>query len=187
MFPFGRTVKEVTRMSFVQMLKQTFQKEYSGKDPELKKHYKQKLIEWRKTSSIVRVEKPSNLARARALGYKAKKGVIVVRVRVKRSSGKHERPNARRRPKRMGTLKKKRRKSLQWIAEERAGRKYKSLEVVNSYWVGEDGQYKYYEVIMVDPSRPEIQKDKELSRIAKDKGRVFRAKTSAARKAKRKQ
>ncbi len=174
-------------MSFMKMLQATFRKEYSGKDPELKKEYKNKLIEWRRTSSIVRVDKPSNLASARAVGYKAKKGVIVLRVRVKRSSGKHERPNARRRPKRMGTVKKKRRKNLQWIAEERAGRRYKSLEVLNSYWVGEDGQYKYYEVIMVDPSRPEIQKDKDLNKVAKDKGRVFRAKTSAARKAKRKQ
>ena len=38
-------------------------------------------------------------------------------------------------------------KSIQRIAEERVSRRYPNLEVLNSYWVGEDGKNKFYEVI----------------------------------------
>ena len=38
-------------------------------------------------------------------------------------------------------------KSTQRIAEERTGKRYPNMEVLNSYWVGEDGKYHYYEVI----------------------------------------
>ncbi|MEM2261866.1 MAG: 50S ribosomal protein L15e, partial [Ignisphaera sp.] len=55
----------------------------------------------------------------------------------------------------------------------------------NSYYVGEDGLYKYYEVIMVDPSHPAILNDPDINWIANtsQRGRVFRGKTGAARKA----
>ena len=43
-----------------------------------------KLIQWRAGDSIVPVDKPIRLDRARTLGYKDKKGIFVVRVRVKR-------------------------------------------------------------------------------------------------------
>ena len=35
-------------------------------------------------SAIERVEKPTNIKKARMLGYKAKQGFIIVRVRVKK-------------------------------------------------------------------------------------------------------
>ena len=38
-------------------------------------------------------------------------------------------------------------RNLQSIAEERVGRRLKGLRVLNSYWVGQDSTYKYYEVI----------------------------------------
>ena len=44
-----------------------------------------KLIEWRKGPAIVRVPKPTNPWRARQIGYKAKQGVVVVRVRIRKS------------------------------------------------------------------------------------------------------
>ncbi len=145
--------------------------------------YKTRLIEWRKGPAIVKLEKPTRLDRARSLGYKAKKGIIVVRVRVRRGGRKRTRPKAGRRSKRM-TARKTLKMSYQWVAEMRAARKYRNLEVLNSYWVGKDGQYYYYEVILVDPNRPEIKADKELSWLAsgKHKGRVFRGLTSAAKK-----
>ena len=45
---------------------------------------KERMIAWRSGSSIERVERPTRLDRARALGYKAKGGFIVVRARVRR-------------------------------------------------------------------------------------------------------
>ena len=75
-------------------------------------------------------------------------------------------------------------KSLQRIAEERAARKYPNMEVLNSYWVAEDGKRKWYEVIFVEPANPTIKSDKNLNWICsrKHKGRVFRGKTSAGKK-----
>jgi len=75
-------------------------------------------------------------------------------------------------------------KSLQRIAEERAARKFPNMEVLNSYWVGEDGRYKWFEVILVDPHHPVIRADKNLNWIChpSHRGRAFRGKTSAGRK-----
>ena len=75
-------------------------------------------------------------------------------------------------------------KSIQRIAEERASRKHPNLEVLNSYWVGEDGKSKWYEVILMDRSHPSIQSDPELNWICdpSNRGRAFRGKTSAAKK-----
>ena len=53
-------------------------------------------------------------------------------------------------------------KSIQRIAEERTARRYPNLEVLNSYWVGEDGKNKFYEIIMIDPEHPAIKSDKDL-------------------------
>lgn len=74
--------------------------------------------------------------------------------------------------------------SYRWVAEIRASRKHNNLEILNSYWIGKDGKYYYFEVIMVDPQRPEIKNDKILNWIAKEqnKGRAERGLTSAARK-----
>ena len=73
--------------------------------------------------------------------------------------------------------------SYQWIAEQRASRKYTNLEVLNSYQVGKDGQHYFFEIIMIDPSMPEI-KSSELSWICntENRGRAFRGLTSAANK-----
>ncbi|MEE9594357.1 MAG: 50S ribosomal protein L15e, partial [Candidatus Hydrothermarchaeales archaeon] len=115
---------------------------------------KQRIPEWRKGESVVRVEHPLRLDRARAQGYKAKQGVIVVRSRIRRGGRRKPRLNTGRKPGRMGVNKITMKKSLQVIAEERAARKYPNMEILNSYWVGEDGRHKYYEVIMYDPSHP---------------------------------
>ena len=148
--------------------------------PEL---WKQRLIQWRQEEATVRIERPTRLDRARSLGYRAKQGIIVLRQRVER--GGRQRPKIRkgRRSKHFG-----RRKvvkiSYQLVAEKRAAKKYSNLEVLNSYNVGDDGNYYWYEVIMVDKAHPQILADKRLSWISKDqhKGRVFRGLTSAARR-----
>jgi large subunit ribosomal protein L15e len=145
---------------------------------------RQRLVEWRKQPTVVRVDKPTRLDRARALGYKAKQGFVIVRVRVRRGGLRKQRPRSGRRPKRMGVRKYKPAKSLRLIAEERAARKFPNLEVLNSYWVGEDGRYKWFEVIMVDPNHPAIKSDKNINWICQKqhKGRVFRGLTSAGKK-----
>ena len=101
---------------------------------------RQRLVQWRKEPTVNRVERPLRLDRARKLGYKAKQGFIIARVSVRRGNLRKLRPVSGRRPKRMGVKKFKPAKSLRLIAEERAARKFPNTEVLNSYWVGEDGQ-----------------------------------------------
>lgn len=146
---------------------------------------RERLQKWRREPAVVRIDKPTRLDRARVLGYKAKQGFIVVRVRVRRGSLRKPRPRMGRKPKKMGTVKITPGKNLQWIAEERAARKFPNLEVLNSYWVGEDGKHKWFEVIMVDPHHPAIKNDSDINWICskEHKGRVFRGLTGAGKKA----
>lgn len=145
---------------------------------------RERLPEWGKGLSVVRVENPTRLDRARILGYKAKQGIVVVRSRVRRGGRRKVRPNAGRAPSKLGVKKYTPKKSIRWIAEERAARKYPNLEVLNSYWVGEDGKHKYYEVILVDPAHPAIKSDKDLKWICErqHRGRVHRGLTSAGKR-----
>ncbi len=168
--------------SIYSYISEQWKRPYEGEHGKL---MKQRLMEWRRQPSIVRVEKPTRLDKARRLGYKAKIGFIVVRVRIRKGGLRKPRPSSGRRPKRMGVYGHAPRKSLRLIAEERAARKYRNLEVLNSYYVGEDGLYKYYEVIMVDPTHPSIINDPDINWIANSsqRGRVFRGKTGAGKKA----
>ena len=144
----------------------------------------ERLQEWRREGSVTRIERPTRIDRARSLGYKAKQGIVVARVQVRRGSLRKSRYIRGRRTQRMGKNKITAGKSIQWIAEERAGRKFPNMEVLNSYWVGEDGKLKWYEVILIDPSHPVIKSDKNLNWICNNthKGRAQRGKTSAGRK-----
>ena len=146
---------------------------------------RQRLIEWRKEPAIVRIPHPTRLNRARALGYKAKQGFAIVRVRVRRGGLNKPRPNSGRRPKRMGVYGYSPSKGYRWIAEERVARKFPNLEVLGSYYVGEDGMYKYYEIVMVDPNHPVIKADPNLKWLQDpvNRRRVFRGLTSAGKKA----
>ncbi len=153
-------------------------------EEEAPKTLKERLIEWRDDPTVVRVDRPTRLNRARALGYKAKQGFIVVRVKVSKGGLNRPRPDSGRRPKRMGVYGYSPAKSAQLIAEERANDKYPNLEVLGSYYVGEDGNYKYYEVILVDPHHPAIKSDSNISWISEPqhRGRVYRGKTMAGRR-----
>ncbi len=145
---------------------------------------RQRLIEWRKQNTVTRIERPTRLDRARKLGYKAKQGFVIARTRVRKGNLRKIRPKAGRRQKRMGVKKFKPAKSLRLIAEERTARKFPNLEVLNSYWVGEDGRSKWFEVILVDPNNPSIKSDKDINWITEPqhKRRVFRSLTSAGKK-----
>lgn len=141
-------------------------------------------IAWRQEPSFQRVPRPTRLDRARALGYKAKEGFVVVRARVRRGGLRKPTIRGGRRPKRKGISKITMAKSLQRIAEERVARRYPNLEVLNSYWVADDGRHKYYEVLLVDPHHPAIQADKELNwvRHPANRSRVYRGLTSAGKR-----
>ena len=142
-----------------------------------------RAMEWRRQPAIFRIEKPTRLDRARRLGYKAKQGFVLARVRIRRSGLRKRRPTSGRRQKKMGVSKFKLAKSMKLVAEERVNKRFPNLEVLNSYWVWEDGRYKWFEVIMVDPSHPTIQSDKNINWICDSahRGRVYRGLTSAGK------
>ena len=74
-----------------------------------------------------------------------------------------------RKPSKSGITKITMAKSTQRIAEERASKRYPNLEVLNSYWVGEDGKNKFFEIIMLDPHHPVIIKaDKKYNWISSE-------------------
>jgi large subunit ribosomal protein L15e len=147
------------------------------------KTLRERMIKWRESEAQVKVDKPLRLDKARALGYKDKVGFIIIRVRLKRGGHHRPRPNKGRRSKRMHT-RKTLKMSYKWIAEQRVQNKYTNLEVLNSYLIGKDGVYAFYEVICVDPQRPEIQNDPTINWITKpvNKKRASRGLTSAAKK-----
>jgi large subunit ribosomal protein L15e len=84
-------------------------------------------------------------------------------VRVRKGGARKKRPSSGRRPKALGVTKFTRAKSLKQIAEERAGKKFPNLSVLNSYYVWEDGTSKWFEVVLVDANHPAIKKDKTIA------------------------
>lgn len=149
----------------------------------IRNNIREKLIGWRKDNSIQKIDKPTDIGRARNLGYKDKKGFILARVRVKRGGHRKTRPRKGRRSKRM-TIRKNLKMSYRWIAESRAGKKFTNLEVLNSYLIAKDGKSYFYEVILVDPNRQEIAKSKDMKWVTnrENRKRVFRGLTGAGKK-----
>ncbi|MFH0885266.1 MAG: hypothetical protein V1861_06155 [Candidatus Micrarchaeota archaeon] len=156
-------------MGAYKYITQTLQKQYKERDAV----FRNKIMQWRAGPAIARVERPSNIARARTLGYQAKQGYIVVRARVDKGR--------RTRRKTMGGRKHKNnyrfvqpQMSHQAIVEQRVNRLFRNMEVLNSYWVGEDGNYKFFEVILADPAKPSV----NISSAIRG-GKAFRGLTSA--------
>ncbi|MDD1712300.1 MAG: 50S ribosomal protein L15e [Methanoregulaceae archaeon] len=144
----------------------------------------ERMQTWRREGSVVRLRHPTRIDRARSLGYKAKQGIAVARVKVRRGGRRRSRYVRARRTARMGVNRITAGKSLQRIAEERASRKFPNMEVLNSYWVGQDGRQKWFEVILVDGHHPAIRSDSQLRWLADPvhRGRAERGKTSAGMK-----
>lgn len=128
--------------------------------PEYRRYITMKRVEWRRGKTVQRIERPTRPDRAHALGYKAKQGYIVVRVRVTKGGLSKIPPTLGRRQKRTGITKIKRQKAMQTIAEERAKRKYRNMRVLGSYYLGEDGKYRWYEVILRDEYHPAVKSAK---------------------------
>ena len=166
--------------SFYSHIKEAWRSPGDGKLAELQWQRKQ---EWRRQGAIERIERPTRLDKARELGYKAKQGIVVARVAVRKGTARKQRHKAGRRSKRQGVKRISRRTSIQRIGEQRVSRKYPNLRVLNSYWVGEDGSQKWFEVILVDPEHAAIENDDDLNWICSDKhkGRAFRGLTNAGK------
>ena len=139
------------------------------KESGIKETMRQNTIKWRREPSTVRIERPTRLDKAGRLGYKAKQGYMMVRVKIRRSGARKTRPVSGRRQKAMGVSKIRWAKSYKHIAEERVPKKYPNLEVLNSYHLWSDGQYQWYEVILVDPNHPVIKNDPRINWISQKK------------------
>nr|XP_014334019.1 PREDICTED: 60S ribosomal protein L15 isoform X2 [Bos mutus] len=113
--------------------------------------------QYRQLSALHRAPRPTRPDKARRLGYK---------------------------PVHHGVNQLKFARSLQSVAEERAGRHCGALRVLNSYWVGEDSTYKFFEVILIDPFHKAIRRNPDTQWITKPvhKHREMRGLTSAGRK-----
>merc|ERR1712198_433479 len=142
--------------------------------------------QYRQLNKLVRAPKPTRPEKARRLGYKAKQGFVIYRVRVRR--GGRKRPVHKGctygKPKSHGVNHLKAVRNLQSLAEERVGRRLGGLRLLNSYWVAQDSTFKYFETIMLDPQHDNIRKDPSVNWICKagQKHRELRGKTSAGRK-----
>jgi large subunit ribosomal protein L15e len=126
---------------------------------------KARAVQLRKEPAMLRVERPWRLDRARSLGYKAKEGVVVVRMRVSRGGMRKKRPTSGRRPKHMGVLKIKSAVSSQEVAERRVLQRHPNMKLLGSYFVWKDGIHAWYECILVDPMHPAIRKDYNYRRV----------------------
>jgi len=123
---------------------------------------RQRAVIWRNENAVTRVEKPSRIARARRLGYKAKQGIIVVRMRVGTGGMRKQRPRGGRRPKHLGVTKIKADVSMKQVAERRVLERYPNMKLLGSYFLYKDGMHYWFEVVLADPSHPRIAKDKEI-------------------------
>jgi large subunit ribosomal protein L15e len=121
-----------------------------------------RVILWRKQDAVTRIEKPSRILRARRLGYKAKQGIIVVRMRVGTGGMRRKRPTGGRRPKHLGVTRIKAAVNMKQVADRRVLERYPNMTLLGSYFIYKDGMHYWFEVILADPSHPRIIKDKEL-------------------------
>jgi len=123
---------------------------------------RQRAVIWRNENAVTRVEKPSRIARARRLGYKAKQGIVVIRMRVGTGGMRKQRPRGGRRPKHLGVTKIKADVSMKQVSERRVLERYPNMKLLGSYFLYKDGMHYWFEVILADPSHPRIAKDKEI-------------------------
>ena len=121
-----------------------------------------RVVSWRKQNALTRIDKPSRIQRARRLGYKAKQGIIVIRMRVGTGGMRRKRPRGGRRPKHLGVTRIKADVSMKSVAERRVLEKHPNMKLLGSYFLYKDGMHYWFEVILADPSHPRISKDKEL-------------------------
>lgn len=158
-------------------MKNSFVNEYKQRN----EAYKERMTKWRSEPPIIRADGPTNIARARTLGYRAKEGIMIARVKIRGGLSKREAPDGGRKPSKAGRFFS-RAKSLQSIAEDRAARKFSNCEVLSSYFAGSSGSDRFYEIILLDRASPVLKADPHYSAIITQKGRSYRGLTFQGRK-----
>merc|ERR1712156_94248 len=139
--------------------------------------------EYRQLPVIHHCTRPSRPEKARRVGYKAKQGYVIYRIRIRRGGRKGTIYG---KPRNSGRITKiKAERTHKNVAEERVARKCSNLRVLNSYWVGQDASFKFYEIILVDPSHKAIRRDPRINWIcsSKHKHREQRGLTATGKKA----
>ena len=164
-------------MGYIKYVKDSWQ----SNSKEVNDLMRERKIAWRKELATVRISRPTRIDRARALGYKAKQGFIIVRQRVKR--GGRQRPDIKGGRKTSNSGQNKYvAKNYQSISEEKANKKYPNCEVLNSYFVADDGKNAWYEIILVERDVPSAYLNRNTAWVHDTKAKVFRGLTSSARK-----
>lgn len=123
---------------------------------------RRRAVVWRKENAITKVNRPSRLERARRLGYKAKQGIVVVRMRVGTGGMRKQRPRGGRRPKHLGVTKIKADVNMRTVAENRVLERYPNMSLLGSYFVYKDGMHYWFEVILADSAHPRIKGDPDI-------------------------
>lgn len=124
---------------------------------------KSREIKWRQEDTVVRIERPTRLNKARGVGYKAKLGFALARVKIGKGGRRRKYYGRRgRKPSKMGLVHFSHGKSLQHIAEQKAQRRFSNMRIIGSYEVGEDGKQMWYEVVMIDPQHSNISKNPKM-------------------------
>jgi large subunit ribosomal protein L15e len=144
-----------------------------------------RVWEFRQLPVCHRISRPTRSDKAHHLGYKAKQGYLLYRIRVRRGSRKRpvKKGITYHKPKWHGVNQLTFSRNLRSTAEARVGKRCPNLRILNSYWVGQDGVYKWYEVILVDPDHNAIRNDPRINWIVKPvhKHREIHGLTSAGR------
>uniref|UniRef100_A0A2K6JTH6 Ribosomal protein L15 n=1 Tax=Rhinopithecus bieti TaxID=61621 RepID=A0A2K6JTH6_RHIBE len=109
-------------------------------------------------SALHRAPHSTRPDKARQLGYKAKQVYVIYRIRVCHGVPKGATHS---KPVHLGV------NHLQFVAKERAGCHCGALRVLNSYWVGEDSTYKFFEVILIGPFHKAIRRNPDTQWITK--------------------
>merc|ERR1719195_823313 len=126
--------------------------------------------EYRQLPVIHKCTRPSRADKARALGYKAKQGYVIYRIRIRRGGRKRNTPKGciYGKPRNSGKI-----------------RKMKAARTLKSYWVGQDASFKFFEVILADPQHKAIRRDPRINWIctSKHKHRELRGLTATGKKA----
>ncbi|MFH1125707.1 MAG: 50S ribosomal protein L15e [Candidatus Altiarchaeota archaeon] len=171
-------------MGYLKYLKKAYKSLNKPEGGMLREIIAERRKELRNSPPVSRVEHPTRIDQARKYGYKAKQGYVIVRVRIRSGGMRKSRPSRGSKPAHFGIEKITMGKSIQRMAEERANKVYSNLEVLGSYQIFKDSKKHWYEIVMVDPRHPVIQKDKTISWITQKqhRKRAFRGLTPAGRK-----
>lgn len=142
-------------------IQKTWREMVENKSTELKS----KGMDLRRRPTIERLERPSRLDRARRLGYKAKSGFIVVRIKVGRGGMRRRKTAGGRRPKHAGLLRMKADVNMRQTSEKRVAIKFPNLKVLNSYFYYKDGKNAWYEVILIDTHNSSVMSDNDVGSL----------------------